>query len=472
MTTMPVDRGFFVTSSFGPRWGTVHYGTDFGRGGGSGGFPVYAVKDGTVKNAGPATGFGRWVTVDHPASNGGGHTVYGHVIPEVSVGQKVAEGQRIARIDPNSATNGGVAPHLHLEWHRYGWSGPGPNRLDPMVMLRGAKYPGDAPTPSPSPAAPAPSSPQNLSFVLDISQWQNPISLRGAKADGIVGVILRTNDGTYRDQVFHSHLADARANDLPVSAYWFVRRPDEGTSIAAQADVVATQLKGRGDIGVWLDVESPGGMDKATVYQARDALRERGIRVIGIYSTAGYWESLRGGEPPARDFGAIWVANFGPDRKGNYKTIYPGNNDRVWSYPLGDRKPDLWQYTQHGHIPSYNGSLDVNAFRGTPAELKALFEGKTVEEKDWLEMASKDEVRALIYECLEVFVGPIGSDVKDIRQQLTGGRDKGEYPGYPQIDDRTIVDALGAVGASLEIPGFEDIHGGSLKEKKKEQADG
>ena len=163
---------------------------------------------------------------------------------------------------------------------------------------------------------------RELTFALDISEWQNPISLRAAKADGIAGVIIRTNDGTHRDKVFRSHLDDARANGLPVSAYWFVRRPDEGTSIAAQADVVAAQLDGQGDIGVWLDVESPGGMDRATVYAARDALRARGIRVIGIYSTAGYWERLRGGEPPARDFGAVWVANFGDDRKGNLSLIH------------------------------------------------------------------------------------------------------------------------------------------------------
>ena len=144
MPTMPVNEGFYVTSGFGPRWGSIHYGVDFGRNGGSGGHPVFAVKDGTVTAAGPASGFGQWVNVDHPASNGGGLTVYGHVIPEVRVGQTVSEGQRIARIDPNQSTNGGVAPHLHLEWHRYVWSPPGPDRLDPMAMLKGAGWPGKA----------------------------------------------------------------------------------------------------------------------------------------------------------------------------------------------------------------------------------------------------------------------------------------------------------------------------------------
>lgn len=143
MVTMPVEKGFVVTSGFGPRGTEHHWGVDFGAPGGSGGRPVYAVKDGTVTRAGPASGFGQWVTVDHPASNGGGETVYGHVIPEVTVGQAVREGQRIARINPDSNTNGGVAPHLHLEWHKYSWVPPGPNRLNPMTMLAGAAWPGE-----------------------------------------------------------------------------------------------------------------------------------------------------------------------------------------------------------------------------------------------------------------------------------------------------------------------------------------
>lgn len=142
MVTMPVDKGFVVTSGYGPRAGGFHYGIDFGLAGGSGDRPIYAVKDGTVTRAGSASGFGRWVTVDHPASNGGGETIYGHVVPEVTAGQSVKEGQRIGRIDPNQSTNGGVAPHLHLEWHRFSWVAPGPDRLDPLTKLAGAKWPG------------------------------------------------------------------------------------------------------------------------------------------------------------------------------------------------------------------------------------------------------------------------------------------------------------------------------------------
>ncbi|WP_235366940.1 peptidoglycan DD-metalloendopeptidase family protein [Rhodococcus sp. Chr-9] len=146
----PLERGHMVTSGFGARWGTAHWGCDFGREGGSGGMAVHAVQGGSVTHVGPASGFGQWVVLDHPTEDGSGTTVYGHIIPEVHLGQRVEAGQRIAHINPDSNTNGGVAPHLHLEWHRYVWSPPGPNRLDPLPLLDGALFPGEAPPSTPA----------------------------------------------------------------------------------------------------------------------------------------------------------------------------------------------------------------------------------------------------------------------------------------------------------------------------------
>lgn len=43
--------------------------------------------------------------------------------------------------------------------------------------------------------------------------------------------------------------------------------------------------------------------------------------------------------------------------------------------------------------------------------------------------------------------GPVGSDVKDIREQLCGqgSRDAGQYDGWPQLGGRTTVDALALI---------------------------
>lgn len=151
---LPVEFGFYVTSTFAPRWGAFHWGNDYGRDGGSGGHPIYAAQGGTVTASGPASGFGQWICIDHPAADGSGLTVYGHVIPEVRVGQRVEAGQRIGYINADSRTNGGVAPHLHFEVHRAVWSQPGSNRLDPTPWLAGALWPGQpSPPPVPAPAA-------------------------------------------------------------------------------------------------------------------------------------------------------------------------------------------------------------------------------------------------------------------------------------------------------------------------------
>lgn len=145
----PVDDTFYVSSPFGPRWGTQHRGLDFGKTGGSGGQPIYAAQSGKVDYAGAASGFGGradgragWIVVDHPAADGAGTTVYGHVVRDtgINVGTWVVAGQRIGIINPDKTTNGGVDPHLHFEVHPYVWKAG--SQIDPAVWLAGALSPG------------------------------------------------------------------------------------------------------------------------------------------------------------------------------------------------------------------------------------------------------------------------------------------------------------------------------------------
>lgn len=416
MTTMPVDKGFYITSGFGPRSGGYHWGTDYGRGGGSGGHPVYAVKSGTVTRAGAASGFGRWVTIDHPASNGGGETVYGHIIPEVSAGQHVNEGQRIGRIDPNSSTNGGVAPHLHFEWHRYSWSPPGPNRLNPETMLRGAKWPGDT---APAPKPPA----KGEIFGVDVSEHQDGMSLKRAKQEGIDFAILRLCDGTYRDRTFSSHLKDAESAGLLVSTYWYLRAPSEGTTISQQVDVIDHQMKGRRDLSVWIDVESVSGSRKLLtekdVHAAKRELEKRGYTVAGIYSGAWYWEKMPGGEPSMDGLGSLWVSHYGQrNAYGNYRTIYNnegGANHPGWRYPLGDKLPDILQYGSNGLVAGKY--VDVNAFKGTRAELAQVFgydpkPTHSTPQPDFLEELMSNQVKSYVNES-KSFAAPVALSLID-----------------------------------------------------------
>lgn len=142
----PLQLGRIVTSPFGPRDGGFHAGVDFGYPGGSAGRPVYACQSGTVLHCGAAQGYGGpdpagWIVIDSDDTQGGGVFEYGHIVrlPDIKVGAKVAAGQQIATINPNSQTNGGTAPHLHLSYMPGGYD---PNtKRDPLPVLAGANEP-------------------------------------------------------------------------------------------------------------------------------------------------------------------------------------------------------------------------------------------------------------------------------------------------------------------------------------------
>ncbi|WP_280336592.1 glycoside hydrolase domain-containing protein [Nocardia wallacei] len=281
----PLGDGRVITSGFGARDGGFHWGTDFGRVGGSGGLPVYAAQTGTVVMAGPAAGFGGpdpagWLVVDHPAADGGGTTVYGHILREVSLGAHVTAGQRIGRVNPDPDSNGGTPPHLHFEVHRSVWVAPGPDRLDPLAWLADARDPEspgghmsnprglDYAAARPSPAAIRDA---GYSFVV---RYLSPggASLPGklltpAEADGLraAGVEIVSNWESYADRMLEGWTAgidDAHAalaqvlrcggdagRPIYFSADWDAR-PDQQDAIDAYLRGAATVV-GAAAVGVY-----------------------------------------------------------------------------------------------------------------------------------------------------------------------------------------------------------------------------
>ncbi|MEU0883920.1 M23 family metallopeptidase [Lentzea sp. NPDC005914] len=110
------------TSGYGGRWGTMHLGIDIA---GPIGTPILAAADGVILEAGPASGFGLWVRVQH---EDGTITVYGHVNDFiVREGQPVKAGQMIAHMGNRGFSTG---PHLHFEvWN------PGGQKINPLTWL-------------------------------------------------------------------------------------------------------------------------------------------------------------------------------------------------------------------------------------------------------------------------------------------------------------------------------------------------
>jgi len=120
----PVN-GARLTSGFGARWGTVHTGIDLAAPMRT---PEHAVMDGVVLEAGPASGYGLAVYIQHDS---GDVTVYGHM-DEILVepGQVVRAGDTIALLGNRGQSTG---PHLHFEVILGGMNG---TKVDPLPWLR------------------------------------------------------------------------------------------------------------------------------------------------------------------------------------------------------------------------------------------------------------------------------------------------------------------------------------------------
>ncbi|WP_199910653.1 M23 family metallopeptidase [Loktanella sp. Alg231-35] len=105
--SIPVKSNFRYTSSFGPRWGRMHNGTDFA---GPIGTPIYTTADGVVTHAGWSSGYGRLIKIRHDF---GIETRYAHLnAMDVRVGQRVSRGERIGAMGNSGRSTG---PHLHYE---------------------------------------------------------------------------------------------------------------------------------------------------------------------------------------------------------------------------------------------------------------------------------------------------------------------------------------------------------------------
>ncbi|WP_240498165.1 M23 family metallopeptidase [Williamsia sp. 1135] len=112
-----------VTSGYGSRWNSTHYGLDIANVIGT---PVVSTSDGEIIESGPADGFGLWIRV---LQDDGTIGVYGHINETlVSAGQRVQAGEQIATVGNRGYSTG---PHLHYEvWQSDGL------KLDPAQWLR------------------------------------------------------------------------------------------------------------------------------------------------------------------------------------------------------------------------------------------------------------------------------------------------------------------------------------------------
>jgi len=118
----PLNETFQYTSGFGPRWGTMHYGTDMAAKHGS---AILATADGVINFAGWEKGYGKLIKIKHDF---GYETRYAHLSKiSVTVGQRISQGDRIGKMGNTGRSTG---THLHYEIRRNG------KPINPMKYIR------------------------------------------------------------------------------------------------------------------------------------------------------------------------------------------------------------------------------------------------------------------------------------------------------------------------------------------------
>ncbi len=137
-TTAPATSGAFTlpangtfTSSFGMRWGKMHYGVDIANR--AAGVPIWAAADGVVIQSYYSSSYGNVVFIAHSVNGQTYTTVSAHMETRyVSSGAVVKKGQQIGIMGNTGDSQG---KHLHFELHRGQWNGSKSNAINPVGIV-------------------------------------------------------------------------------------------------------------------------------------------------------------------------------------------------------------------------------------------------------------------------------------------------------------------------------------------------
>lgn len=190
-------------------------------------------------------------------------------------------------------------------------------------------------------------------FYPDLSSYQAGYII----PKGTPAVVAKATEGTYYlDSSFHDFQHQATMLGIPFSGYHFLKAE---SSPEAQAQYYYNFA---GKIPCMIDVETEGGSRPGVDWCVRfiNALHALGGRVWSVYYPRWYL-GLTGGS-----LGALGVPVIASE--------YRSYDDNNWPTGYGGITPLIWQYT--------STPIDMNAFKGTAAELSALINGDNMNPVD------------------------------------------------------------------------------------------
>ncbi|MFF0498523.1 hypothetical protein ACFYU5_19110 [Nocardia aobensis] len=308
-------------------------------------------------------------------------------------------------------------------------------------------------------------------FFADVSEFQCPVD------DSYPYRIFsfRSNDGTYEDHNFEANYrwatAAADAGRLDAIICYFYWR-------ANWSDTVATHIR---------KVESAGGPHPKMIsmIDLESGGNPEGDQSDGVNHT--YW-ALTDWLGTTHDVGTRRVIGYA--NRDDFNNMWPTRPDGLLMIGAGyGENPNLpgqiaHQYTDGqgygGGLPEGAppfGNCDMNSADGLSSTDFAAKCGITGVDDMAL---SQDDINTItnavtasvtkwLSEFIVGFVGPIGTDVKTVREQLTGSRDEvynadgsvdiaKSYPGWSQLGNRTVTDAIAALASRGGVLGAVDTN--------------
>ncbi|MFJ2591171.1 GH25 family lysozyme [Streptomyces sp. NPDC087538] len=195
----------------------------------------------------------------------------------------------------------------------------------------------------------------------------HPIQWSAAVSAGYSFVFQKATQGTgYRDPQFAGDFAGASQAGLMVAPYHFY---DSGSG-AAQADhfvrtarAAGYDGKRAGQLPPVVDLEKirgrcPAGVNNTQVAAFLSKARQAfGVNPI-VYTSKDFADTCLRGNTGALANSPLWQPRY-----------ESGTREPA---PVGGRYWSIWQYTENGTVPGLRGRADVNVYKGTLTQLRAL----------------------------------------------------------------------------------------------------
>lgn len=198
---------------------------------------------------------------------------------------------------------------------------------------------------------------------IDVSKWQGNIDWAKVKNSGKVDfAILKaggSDAGYYKDSQFERNYKEAKANGIPVGAYYFVGKGCTSTAAGvADAKKFIEILKGK-------EFEYPVYMDcEVTAYSAKKGATDAAIAFCETMEAYGYWVGIYGSthstfesrlDDSRLQSYAHWVAQYANA-----------------CYYKGKVGVGMWQYSSSGSVSGINGRVDMDAcYVDYPTKIRA-----------------------------------------------------------------------------------------------------